>query len=266
METKDIHIFELTFCASLPLYVMDGKEIIGFGSGVIVEYKKRYFLCTAEHLIKQNKYSIGIQRGFLSEKGVEILTFDDFSFLKYTKLDKLIPENLNLAIKSFENKNALDIAIREVKLLNGLIQQQISIPIGKDTVEIPLGSKCIIPINLKYNINKKSIFSVAGMINSQKTNLERFSIEPRLITGMKFSNITNFLIEFNLGCPIENYSFFKGCSGAPIFNVNGNMIALLIGGDEDVKKPFVYGFRFDKIKEFIEMIYFNLSLDEVLKK
>jgi len=263
MERKEVHIFELTFCASLPLYVMAGKEIVGFGSGVIVEYKKRYFLCTAEHLIEQNKYSIGIQRGFPTEKGVEMLIFNDFSFLKYTKLDKLIPEDLNNAIKSFENKNAVDIAIREVELLDGLIQQQISIPLGKDIIEIPWGGKCIIPINSKYNLDKKSVFSLAGMINSQKPSLERISIEPRLIAGMKFSNITDFLIEFDLGRPIQNYSFFKGCSGAPIFDVSGNMIAIFIGGNEDVKKPFVYGFRFDIVKDYIEMIYFNTSLDKL---
>jgi hypothetical protein len=266
MEKKEIHILELTFCSSLLLHIMDDEKIIGIGSGVIVQYKKRYFLCTAEHLIEENKYSIGIKRGLPSEKGVEILTFDDFSFLKHIKLDGITPEDLNLTINSFADKNPIDVAIREINLPDQLIQDQISIQIEEETVDIFRGAKCFIPIDKKYSLNKKSVFCLAGMINSKKKISERNCIELKLITSMTFSNITSSLIEFNLGYPIEDYSLFKGCSGAPIFDFEGNLVALFIGGNENLKKPFVYGYRFDKIKDYIEMIYFNISLDEALKK
>jgi len=101
------------------------------------------------------------------------------------------------------------------------------------------------------------------MIQQKKDG--RHIILPKFITNMKLSNIYTHIIEFNLGYQIEDHSFFKGCSGAPIFDKNNNLFAILTGGSSNVKEPFLYGFRFDIVKKFIDLLYFNESLDWALK-
>lgn len=264
MKKRRFDTFELIFRSSLLLHIMYEGKIIGIGSGVIVTYKGRYFLCTAEHLLEGNKNSIAIQIGVQTEKGIEMLIFNDFSFLSQIKLGGKTEEALLLAIESFEGTKALDVAILEVSQLNHLTQEQILIPINKKTLEISFGTKCIISVDGTYLLNKKSLFTFAGMINSKQKQGERHIILPKLTSDMKVSNIYSFLIEFNLGHPIKSHSLFKGCSGAPIFDNDNNLVAILTGGSEDVSKPFVYGFRFDVIKNFIDMLYFNGSLDKAL--
>lgn len=73
------------------------------------------------------------------------------------------------------------------------------------------------------------------------------------------------LIRFDLGRPIGNHSEFEGCSGAPIIDQFGNLIALLKGGDKNVDSTFIYGFRLDETKRLIKMTYFNPSLDAAIK-
>jgi hypothetical protein len=69
MENPEIHILELTVCASIPLYIMKTERITCIGTGLILIYKQRYFLITAEHNIKANQNSIAIPVGLPTASG-----------------------------------------------------------------------------------------------------------------------------------------------------------------------------------------------------
>lgn len=53
------------------------------------------------------------------------------------------------------------------------------------------------------------------------------------------------------------YRLKKGCSDAPIFDFEGWLVALLTPGSNDIKLPYIYGFRIGKLLESINLTYFN---------
>ena len=61
----------------------------------------------------------------------------------------------------------------------------------------------------------------------------------------------------DLGEPVADGSRFKGCSGAPVIDSNGRIIGLVTHGQKDLTKPYIYAFRFDKLKQWIDLMYFQ---------
>lgn len=261
MENSEIHILELTVCSSIPLYIMKAGRITGIGTGLILIYKQRYFLITAEHNIKANHNYIAIPVGPPNSERQEIVSIHDFSFLASMELSKINGEAIQLAIENFEGTRALDVAIAEIKLLDNIVQMPISIPLEDETLHIPYGGKSMVKGEKNYVLNRNSLFSFAGMIKSKTSKGPRPQIEPQLKAGLTVSGVSQYFIEFNLGHPITEHRLYKGCSGAPIFDLEGNLAAILTGGSSNVNSPFVYGFRFDVIRNFIDMLYFNPALD-----
>lgn len=261
MENPEIHILNLTVCSSIPLYLMSAGRITGIGTGVILLYKKRYFLITAKHNIKTNRNSVAIPIGPPDTEQQEIVFINGFSFMASVELTKIKKEAVQLAIENFEGNHVLDMAIAEIKLLDNIVQMPMSIKLKNEMLHIPYGGKCMIKGDKNCVLNRDSVFSFAGMIKSQTNQGPRPQIEPRLTAGMIFSNVSKYFIEFDLGHPITEHRLFKGCSGAPVFDLDGNLAAILTGGSINVNSPYVYGFRFDVIRNFIDMLYFNPALD-----
>ena len=76
---------------------------------------------------------------------------------------------------------------------------------------------------------------------------------------MRIKNVNENLIEIGLGAPIGDHKRFQGCSGAPIIDTRGKLIGLVTHG-KDVSTSSIYGFRFDKIKKWIDLMYFQEPL------
>jgi len=67
----------------------------------------------------------------------------------------------------------------------------------------------------------------------------------------------------NLGAPIKDHTRFKGCSGAPIIDTRGRLIGLVTHGEKDTTKSSIYGFRLDKVKQWIDLMHFQEHLSKL---
>ena len=87
--------------------------------------------------------------------------------------------------------------------------------------------------------------------------------EEQLYWGLSIKNIGEHFIEMDLGSPINDHTRFKGCSGGPILDTRGRLIGLVTHGENDTLKSSIYGFRFNKIKQWIDLMYFQEPLASI---
>lgn len=236
-----------------------------FASGVIVKYKERYFMCTVAHFVDFPDQNIGIITGRVKNNVAEIYYLGDFSYLTEIKFeDEPDAEDLEYCVANpDESGKKLDIAFKEIALLDNIYQHERIFDlngIGKITIEE--GGKTYLVVDDDYEIKKDEICSFFGRIKFDIEE-EKIDYQEQLYYGLPIKNITNNFIELELGMPVSDHKRFKGCSGAPVIDTRGRLIGLVTHGEKDVTKSSVYAFRFDRVKQWIDWLYFQIpKLDE----
>jgi len=263
MSKKERESNLLAVRSSLNVILQDNNRtrIIGTGSGVMIRFSNRFFFCTVEHNIEQNNNKVAILTG--KREGDIAITVQPYelSFLKQTRLKEFTAEELTKVIGNVDTIKPLDVAFAETQELN-LLQERNTITTSDGlTLEIDAGYKNVVDLEQVDLIKKNARYSFAGRVKSEINAEGQYSFEETIVTGIKLVDMDDHIIRFDLGRPIGNHRRFEGCSGAPILDKNGNLVALLKGGDKNVESCYIYGFRLDRLKAYIKITYFNPSLD-----
>jgi hypothetical protein len=254
-------IIELTVTACIHLVRSNLKDLkpISLGSGVIIRYKDRYFICTVSHFTDHDDENIGILTGRIKENQTEVYYLGDFSYL--TKINfQEIPDAEDL-IFCLENPDKsgekLDIAFREISLLENIVQDKREFDLnGIGRITVNQGGKSLLIVDDDYEIDQGQLCSFFGRIRPHFDD-RILNFQEALYWGLPIKSIGEEFIEMDLGTPIIDYSRFKGCSGAPIIDTCGRLIGLVTHGKKDPSKTSIFGFRFDKVKQWIDLMYFQ---------
>lgn len=262
-----MEILELTVTSCIHLIRSNLTDMHpqSLGSGVIVKYKERFFICTVSHFSDYPDQNVGIVTGRIKDNQTEIFYLGDFSYLTHIKFDEVPDtEDLEYCITNPDKSGTkLDIAFREISLLDNIYQHKRVFDL-KDlgTLTINEGGKSMIIVDDDYLIEKDELCSFYGRV---RPNIENgiLDFQEQLYWGLSIKNIGEHFIEMDLGSPIYDHYRFKGCSGAPIIDTRGRLIGLVTHGDSDKLKSSIYGFRFDKVKQWIDLMYFQETLSKI---
>lgn len=260
-------IIELTVTSCIHLVrsnLVDLKPI-SVGSGVIIRYRERYFICTVAHFSDHTDQNVGIVTGRMKNNETEIYYLSDFSYLTKIRFEEEPDaEDLVYCIENPDKSgDKLDIAFREISLLENIIQNKRVFDFdGVGTITVNEGGKTMLIVDDNYQIEKNEFCSFYGRI---KPNFENrvLNFEERLYWGLPIKSISEIFIEMDLGSPIQDHKRFKGCSGAPIIDTRGRLVGLVTHGDKDTSKSSIYGFRFDKVKQWIDLMYFQEPISNI---
>ena len=252
----------ITACIHLILTDPATQLPVSLGSGVFIKYKDRFFICTAEHVAFYKNCAVSIITGQVKDGQSILYEYGSFSYMQKFSLTEPTAENLIKQLDSLENGENLDVAFRETTLMDNVIQPARKFNIeGLREIDIKCDGKSIILADNDFPLDENELFCFFGRTNGNiKENILDF--KERLYWGLTFHGIDNEYIAFDLGSPIGDHARFEGCSGAPIFDTKGRLVALLTHGDEDVNSSIIYGFRFDKTKDYIDLMYFNENLNK----
>lgn len=218
-----------------------------YGSGIYVNYKNKKFILTAAHGVK-NGNNWYVDGKFFHNKGMALYPLDGLVFLA----DKsFAPEKLNIESDSGQ----IDFAFAESKHKEEmeLYYQEIDPNSGEIKIELP---KKIHNINFEIKPDKNVNYSFIGLTCANPKYETKFQITPleMKITSEKelrfikerylegFGNI--YIFEPPENSP--NSFIYKGCSGTPIMDNEGNVISLLVGGVEKENKIFGINLNFYK--------------------
>lgn len=254
-------IIELTVTSCIHLVRSNLTDLrpLSVGSGVIIKYKERYFICTVSHFSDFRDQNVGIVTGRVRDNQTEIYYLGDFSYLtRMTFEDDFDSEDLEYCLANPDRSgDKLDIAFREIELLENIIQHERIFKLnGLDTITVNEGGKAYLIVDDDYQIDDNELCSFYGRIRPDFSD-GMLKFEEQLYWGLPIKSVSEYFIEMDLGAPIRDHSRFKGCSGAPIIDTRGRIIGLVTHGDKDPSGSSIYGFRFDKVKQWIDLMYFQ---------
>jgi len=254
-------IIELTVTSCIHLVRSNLVDYIpqSIGSGVIIKYKGRYFICTVSHFSDYPEEHVGIVTGNVKDNRIEIYYLGEFSSMTLISFeDEPDVEDLEYSIQNPERSGTkLDIAFREIALLDNIIQQQKVFDLdGIGTITINDGGKAMLIVDEEYVIDTDQQCSFFGRIRPKFEN-GMLKYEEQLYWGLPIMSVGEHFIEMDLGAPISDEKRFKGCSGAPIIDTRGKLVGLVTHGPKDLSKSSIFGFRFDKVKQWIDLMYFQ---------
>ncbi len=255
-------IIELTVTSCIHLIRSNLKDLkpLSVGSGVIVKYKDRYFICTVSHFSDYKGENVGIVSGRIQDNHTEIYYLGDFSYLTQLTFDEeqMDIEDLEYCLQNPDRSgDKLDIAFKEIHLLDNIIQHQRVFELnGIGTITVNEGGKTMLIVDEDYEIDKDQLCSFYGRIRPNFTS-GYLEFQEQLYWSIPIKSVGEYFIEMDLGAPIADHRRFKGCSGAPVIDTNGRLIGLITHGNKDVSKSDIYAFRFDKVKQWIDLMYFQ---------
>ena len=255
-------IIELAVTSCLHLVRSNLTDLLptGIGSGVIIKYKERYFICTVAHFSDRDMESVGVVTGRVKDGQTEVFYYGDFSYLTQITYeeDLMNAEDLIYCLENPERSgNKLDIAFREIELLENLVQEERSFPMDNgETYTVSKGAKSYLVVDEDYSIDTTQVCFFYGRIRPDLSG-PIFNFQEQLYSGLSIAAVGEYFIEMDLGEPVADGSRFKGCSGAPVIDSNGRIIGLVTHGQKDLTKPYIYAFRFDKLKQWIDLMYFQ---------
>ncbi len=262
--TKSKLKIPITTCIHMIRMSPETDRPTSIGSGVIIKYREKFFICTVAHFTHYPDHTIGIVSGRISENRTEIIELESFSYVysmnfEGVDINEMETEDFIYCIENLDKSGAvpIDIAFKEIPLLNNIIQAQRVFNLDEvGELLIEEDGKSFALINDEYEIDKDQLCSFYGRIRPDFKD-DIFKFEEALYWGLPIKSIGDSFFEMDLGAPISDHSRFEGCSGAPIIDSRGRLIGLLTHGPKDTSKSSIYGYRFDKLKRWIDLTYFQ---------
>ena len=256
-----MNIYECTVTSCLHLVRGETSSYLNpaLGSGVIVQYKDRYFICTVEHFTRKENTKIGIITGRKKDGQTEIYELGEFSYIEHIEFEDVPDaEDLEYILKNGKAGRYFDIAFREIPLLENLVQDERIFNLNRiGEVKIERGAKSFLIVDQDFDIDKNELYSFYGRIrpNYQPGKL---NFQEQLYWSLPIKSVSEHFIEFDLGEPIRDHDRFRGCSGAPVIDTQGRLVALITHG-LSLDSTGVFGFRFDLVKKWIDLMYFQME-------
>lgn len=216
--------------STVALRNLDNKNLPtqGIASGCLIDYSGKRFILTVAHATqKGGKW--GIEVKYEPENGTQVYSIGTMNFLKEFNINQLSSKDIDFSYAIVPND------------LEPLYQE-VQPPYNTVTREC---KKVIHTIDFDIIPDNEKTYGFFGLTRSSLEN-GRFISEQSLVMGMKFSKRIDEYYEFVLSENHKGDEFYRGCSGAPILDNEGNVVALVTSGCES--KNTIYGISLNRYK------------------
>ena len=257
---------KLCVLSFVPLKRLEEKtnKPIGMASGCIIFYKNSYWLLTVFHAVKDGSWLLEIK--YENERqGVKglLIPYSSFTFLKEIQFSDELKERLKeggiTVFQRFLNETSfLDFAYRkfsEEEILQLPPYYQEILPDRTIRYEEP---RRVLHADLSIKPQKEKRYGLAGFTMPQFDGyhlIQNLTIE----TNLFFDEEKEPFYIFKLGKTHPGHEFYKGCSGAPIIDEEGNLVSLVVGGDR--KNSVIFGINLFKYRIAIDV---ELEIEKTL--
>lgn len=226
--------------SSIPIRsIGDDGMPTGIASACIFNYEGKRVLLTVHHATG-NMANWGIQVKYVPNKGTAIQSLGSMNFLK------------SFNIKTGIGKN-IDFSYVEIPTDIESLSQHICPNTG--TI---ISEKKRLDSNVDFGItpSTEELYGFSGQVMPAFSG-QALMTELRAYTGLKYVGDEEDYYIFELPFQHPGHEHFQGCSGAPIIDTKGNVVALVCKGD--ILTNRVYGISLKRYQIAIDATYGPLS-------
>ena len=212
-------------------------------SGCLIDYSGERLLLTVSHAT-DDQGNWTIQQKYVQEMG-------------RTRSYQLGAMNF-LAKMSLSNPNFEDVDFSYVEVPKDFVAYRQEIDISKNTVNSETPIQVHSP-SLIDDPDENKNFGFCGMVMPSVEGhfgQNYFSVEPRIFDNLKFLRNEGDYHCFLLPFEHPGHEHFKGCSGAPILDESGTLVALVCHGDMATNE--IWGISLKAYKTPIDILVGNL--------
>ncbi|WP_148894051.1 hypothetical protein [Geothermobacter ehrlichii] len=236
-KDKWLHKLQLS---SIPLRKLNEELMpIGIASGCLIDYLGKRIILSVFHATKRDANWV-IEIKYEEQKGTQIYRPGGFNYLGEMKLG------------SSEIKE-IDFSYTEVASDLCSFFQEIT-PKGKilseTTREIFSPKFDILP-------SKEETYGFSGQVMAEMHGNHTLATEHRVYPDLKYERTENGYHQFKLPFSHPGHEHFRGCSGAPILDTKGNVVALVCHGE--VEKNSIYGISLARYKLALDITFGDLT-------
>ncbi|TGM03802.1 hypothetical protein EHQ76_09170 [Leptospira barantonii] len=247
---------------TISLHSLDEKLIINSaGSACIVNYKNKRILLTAAHNLfneeEKNSYrkKVGIKIGITPDFETTEYYLPNYEWLDSIIIDReLTDEDIKQFYISRNQTDTIDFAFaivpEHVTPRDEVIDYRIK--------EVHYIEKAIIPTTFSIYPNQEDLYFFAGLVKTKLLHdQKKFSSTEKAVENIKFlyTSINSNFYCFEIPEIIREKKDFAGCSGAPIFNSQGEIVSLFVKGYRNTNR--ILGVNLQKILKSIEQTFPN---------
>jgi hypothetical protein len=239
---------ELTIKSSIQIYQADKKIMKpeGFGTGCIVKYLGHTLLLSVSHVTNDDGLTTFLETNLPPKDNTTPLK--PIGGLVYYDVFK-VTEDVDLS--DFENlikNNGERIDITFAKLTEQFELKQPAMDFG--CFQIEEGDKLMLNLDYATFPDKENIYSFYGKVRPKYRGIH-LEMTPALKHGLKFHRTNGYFHMFLAPEIIKDKEDYEGCSGAPILDSEGRVVALACKIVENTK--IVYGFSIQECMKLIKL-------------
>ncbi|QTF93715.1 hypothetical protein [Halomonas sp. BM-2019] len=230
--------------SSVPLVRLNEQRLpTGIASGCLIDYSGRRLLLTVSHATG-DQANWAIQQKYVPGKGTCNYQLGAMNFL---------------ARATLSNPKLEDVDFSYVEVPSSFIafRQEIEVPGNSVKSETPIN---VHSPSLLDEPDENQEYGFCGMVMPASENhfgQVYFGGELRVYDRLSFLRTEDDYHFFKLPFSHPGHEHFQGCSGAPIIDKSGNLVALVCGGCEDTSE--VYGISVRAYKTPVDILVGNVS-------
>jgi hypothetical protein len=225
------------------MHLMKTKKPIATASGCLIFYKSKKFLLTVSHaILEDGRWGLALKYD-LEKKGIKYYC-PSFKWLKQGSI-KLDQRDFDCSIEDLiEDPRTIDFAYANIPSEIEAVDEYLDFE-NSTKYSCP---KNVIKTDLLEKPHKDIDYSFYGDVRTKvDQDHNRLILNPQMQLGMKYiCEYKDDYYRFQLPNIIRDKYDYKGCSGAPILDEEGNLVSLVTNGAETTN--ILFGIRLDKLR------------------
>ena len=257
--------FDFFIRSTQQLVLLDAKgtKLLGFGSGVIIEYKTEKYLITVAHVTDYENSTIVLETGMREGQGSlpyvldTIQYFDIYNVKEEFLLNKGQQINNLEDILNLDSSNTIDFAVTKFSPIETNFHvKQNKVDLGELGV-VKGGYKTFLN-NIDFSIkpDQDSYYCFYGTVKHEEDGIIT-NMQGRLEIDMIYVEECESFYVFKLTKAIPEPLDYQGTSGAPVFDNKGQFVGLVSRYYEDYPE-YLFVISNSSIKTYLD-IYITTS-------
>ena len=244
---------ELAIRSSIQIFQADKNvmKLVGFGTGCVVKYMGHTLLLSVSHVTNDDGLTTFLETNLLPECNTlkpigGFVWYDTFKVtdkMDFTDFESLI-EN---------NRERIDVTFS--KLTENIELKQPELDFGHFKIEAD--DKLMLDLDYATVPDKDNTYCFYGKVRHEYQGIY-LKMTPALKNGLKFHRTNGYFHMFLAPEIIKDKDDYRGCSGAPILDSDGRIVALACKIVENTK--IVYGFS---IQECMKLIKLTIAINQL---